>query len=550
MKYTNLYRVEPYKERVDRLETYFSNQSNNAKVLDVGRQKLRENIKILAHKEKELFQKLNVKNADELERRFHEISQEMSHFSGLYLRQSLLIPLYSEKDANRANFIKAIEELIKKWLLEQEGVIIENCTEEVKHSIEVILRNLNKDKEKKIGLFHQRKKRNFSDSITFALATKNRVEKLQKLLKEEWIKVQKEGRKKNNQTFYDAAEKYFKVEAGEGENVTWFTITEQETADHFDNEKTRKDKSADLLKYLEQFLPLPEEKMALFRESFWHVILKSDYNAIFVGKNIKQITGLLGEIAGIYYLCRLFGCHPDQSKTIVNESIFHWRGGLGNPHQDIQIYGKGIQIKNSSQDFLSHELEIDFMTSNLNTFLDRVADMGLSESAILMLENYFRTYEFNVPYAKTPGKKKPIFVEKITKDNRKKFLPSREKLEQVSRDVDLLLSAFASSFMYMDVGKKAGEDANLLFITANAAIKTASDLLREVLHAMNTAPQNIPVRIKSSLDDNKVNIVSVLNEDPSALEKKEETKDINSKYDSVSIATAYRFNIASFLSKF
>lgn len=549
MKYTNLYHVEPYKERVDRLETYFSNQSNNAKVLNVGRQRLREDITILEHKERELFQKLNVKNADELEIRFHEISQEMSHFSGLYLRESLLIPLYSEKDANRAKFIKAIEELVKKWLLEQEGVIIENCTEEVKLSIEVILRNLNKDKKKKIGLFHQRKQSNFSDSITFALATKSRVEKLQKLLKEEWIKVQKEGRKKSNQTFYDAAERYFEVEAGGSENVTWFTITEQKTAAHFDDE-TKKNKSEKLLKYLEQFLPLPEEKKALFRESFWHVILKSDYNAIFVGKNIKQITGLLGEIAGIYYLCRLFGCHPDQSKEIVKESAFHWRGGLGNPHQDIQLYGKGIQIKNSSQDFLNHELEIDFMTSNLKTFLDRVALMGLSESAILMLENYFRTYEFNVPYAKIPGKKKPIFVEKVTKDNREKFLPSREKLEQVSKDVDLLLSAFASSFMYMDVGKKTGEDTNLLFITANATIKTASELLRKVLHAMNTTPQNMPVRVKSSLDDNKVNIVSVLNKDPSALEKKEEIKDINSKYDSVSITTAYRFNIASFLSKF
>jgi sugar phosphate isomerase/epimerase len=47
VKYTNLYKLDPYKERVSQLEDYFNTQKNNAKILEFGRARLREDIKIL-----------------------------------------------------------------------------------------------------------------------------------------------------------------------------------------------------------------------------------------------------------------------------------------------------------------------------------------------------------------------------------------------------------------------------------------------------------------------------------------------------------------------
>jgi hypothetical protein len=68
--------------------------------------------------------------------------------------------------------------------------------------------------------------------------------------------------------------------------------------------------------------------MTILEEAIQDILTSSGGLAFFVGENINKITGILGEIQGMYYLRELLG---DKAKVI-------WRGGtktgLGNtdPH--------------------------------------------------------------------------------------------------------------------------------------------------------------------------------------------------------------------------
>lgn len=519
-KYTNLYRLEPYKERVSRLEGYFNGQKNNAKVLEFGKARLREDIKILQRKEDELFKKLNIKNAKELEIRFQEIRKEMAQFSGSYLREAFILPLKSERDEKKATLSLTINKVIDSWLPEVDMSI--------EDEISIILEKLNAKKKGSFGSFSNRSGKKYSSGIEFVFATKERIKRMEEILKEEGYEdVKIEGRD------------------------TWFKITEQKTGESF-SEDQKKEKSLEILNLLKQHLSLKSEHLLLFEKCFWHVISESNYDAVFIGKNVKNVTGLLGEISGVYYLCRLFNSSPVAAKNIVkdlsvqSEIDISWIGGLGNPHRDIILAGKGVQVKNTSQDFLKHDIEVDFLSLNLKSFVKRIEELGVGELASSMIENYFRTYEFNVPYVRKGKKFEKGIASGKKAGKQQDFIKTRERLFNISKDVDILLSVFASNFMYMDV-EEGITDTNLLFLTANAAIKTASELLEDILNELEGDSSGLPVRIKSSPTDSSFNIVSVLNKDEDALRRKEDVKNSESKLDNVKITTAYKFNIASYI---
>ena len=553
MAYKNIYRLAPYSERVSQLESYFKGQLNNTSIINAGKSRLQNDIDTLQAKEKALFIKLGVKNEDELEAKFQKINQELSHLSGTYLRNAFIEPLKAQGDKSSLDFLTAADELFKIWIEESQTQINEMTAQKIIELVsdKLIIDEKNSTKEiiirRKGAPYKSRKESNFPDAITFILATPSRKRRLKELIEHEYKNQLSKKKKDRNVNFMKSAKSLLSdVTVSQQGYSTWFSITEKQTQSDAENIslQNRQAKSREILNLI-----LPHVKgvdIPLFEQVFDYLMVESNYKYFYVGENINQVTGFLGELSGLYYLCRLFDCSPGQAGSMGVE----WRGGKINPrtghdyHTDIILQGKGVQIKNTTKDLKSQVMDIGFWGVKLDSFLTRMATLGLSASALSEVENYFRTYEFNVPYIKT----KNGFEEKedITNDV---FRQEKSRLEQVANDVDILLSCFASEFMYLDVGRSIDDisDANLLFIMGNATIKTASSLLRKALQAMGSSTENTPIQITSHLEKGGYNIVSALNRDATLLYSQHQSEDAGKGLGSIKISTQYRFNLASFI---
>lgn len=539
MGYKNVYRLSDYTERVSYLESALKGQSNNSAILQQGKARLSADIKVLQAKEKALFLKLGVKDENELEQKFLAINQELSHLTGTYLKKVFIEPAQGQGDKNIASFIAAAKEAIPILLAEAEEEIIEAAGQTVIDKLTQVL-NANKGTG---GKFGARKRVNFEDEIAFILATPSRKKRLETLMMQKYQKTQgKRGYGKFNKAMNE-----FIITSNSSSGKTWLDITGMLSGEGSKNLslEERQAKSEEIYQLI---LPhIGGADLPLFRRVYQYLVRESQYTGVFVGRNVKDITGFLGELSGLYYLCRMFNCLPEQANSVNIE----WRGGLINPktnhqyHRDIILKGKGVQIKNTTKDLQQTFSDIRFWDVKLESFLDRLSSMGLSIYAEReLIETYFRTMEFNVPYIKDQdGFKKQ---EDVSNEG---FRNEKEKLRTLSNDVDILLSCFAADFMYMEMGRSIDDitDANLLFMIGNSALKTASTLLRQALNALGTNPNNTPIKITSHLSEGGYNIVSALNRDKTLLKGQHQEEDSGRGMESVKISTFYRFNLASFI---
>lgn len=250
-----------------------------------------------------------------------------------------------------------------------------------------------------------------------------------------------------------------------------------------------------------------------------HVLTENPYE-FFIGKNENQITGSLGEIQSLFYLCLLTG--DTTGKEVLGSNLF-WRGGkLQNgikPHQDIVLNNLGIQIKNTTKDLLKDDLDVGFKSKKLFEFL---SDIGITDSNIKNLFiNYFCTYVFNVPYIYKQDEDK--YVQSPYADENfgegKEFNITREELISLQSDIDKLMSLFSAIIMYMDIEEGVEKlDANILYILGGTTAITASQIINDTL--VKFGDVNKVSSFQGELDvksSGKYNIVTKLNNDKNIL---------------------------------
>ena len=209
---------------------------------------------------------------------------------------------------------------------------------------------------------------------------------------------------------------------------------------------------------------------------FDHMLGKNEY-MFFVGKNEKQITGLIGEITAMILFYDLVGEYPSVSWAAQNTGLSGTQDSA-----DIIIWdGYGIQVKNSTKDFDSSEINGKGHTIGFSevSFENLGSTLGFQYQPI---ENLYSTDAYNIGYTwseKDGGGS--VFVAGANAN----FSAIREGIEQLEQEFEHLMATYASALLYMaDVRNSgqtfySGDIGNVLYMV-NLIPYRASDMLERI----------------------------------------------------------------------
>jgi hypothetical protein len=162
---------------------------------------------------------------------------------------------------------------------------------------------------------------------------------------------------------------------------------------------------------------------------------------------------------------------------------------------------------------------------------------------------YFATYRFNVPYIVSGEKfQRADRARESGKnpDKGKEFNKSYDALRALKKDVNKLLSVFASSFLYMNVGTPLNADRNLLYLIGGTALVSASEILTHIKNELSRGGTT-PIRVTSTIPSDNINIVTALNNNPKLLKTQDEKETLsNNLLAGITIGVDYRFKINNF----
>lgn len=194
-------------------------------------------------------------------------------------------------------------------------------------------------------------------------------------------------------------------------------------------------------------------------------MLRQDPYCFFCGKNIQKITGVLGELQGLFILRALItgkntGSVPKGVKWTANTKDIKGK----DLHSDILIGKMGVQSKSTKKDIKTTGLEdVSFTTLTFNHFIERISENGdyLSQTIIDAIQNLYGIDTFNI---------------EVHPD----FHGTRLKIEEMVESLDPLFSAYAQTLMYMN-GKdiKVG-DGNGIYLIAGTTLIAASTILKDI----------------------------------------------------------------------
>lgn len=500
-RYQDVYTTAEYEQRVKDIDIYLKDLLNNGFV-DTLKNKVQDEIKSLRTKEKHIFEILRIHEDDPkkrlkiLNQRIEDYRKAVFNLSGTGLNEEVIAILKEENAARYTFFKQKTYELVEKEILPQ---VSENLTtdEAINQFIGVYLDYI------KNALGEENKRRYWSEKgisksdlgkIAFSSLTPEQRKRWEAIIEEKF-----EVNYKNNQL-----------------NVVfnWQTITKNKTPTQArEDEAKGKLNVTRINNQVINFIKnIVSDDKALIEDIIRNKILSKNKYAFFVGENINDIIGILGEIQGVYYLAKLLGATNTNQMNNVE-----WRGGTmtgannAKPHQDIVLDQFGIQVKNSiEEDF--HE--IDFANASLETVLNKTS---LSTDVKNLIMNFYGTRNFNVPYDFSNESGTYIVAASpeaaIESSVKPDYIASYYKLESLNNDIEQLLSLCASAFLYMDVAKVGQQvDANSLYLIGGSAFITASLILTNILEGLDNIQRSIKFSLKDSDKVNSKNIVSAMNE--------------------------------------
>ncbi len=521
-KYEDIYTTEQLQARVTDIENALLSNSNMAISFVISKEtELKRQLKELQNKEKEMFKLFgnDINNIDDLNKQLEKYRENVLTLSGPQLYKEYLYQIRNKNEASATLFNEAVQELIQDIINENNpiGEKIKGAWDEVVH--EWVMSELNTQLSKS-----QNKHFSFSSKAGW-----RGISSLGELQAHLFTPEQQEGFRKlmqlriANKTQDSAMVRYLNERQAirsNGKSVTfvWTKVTGETKPT--EAKKTFGEKGITEINEIIKQRIIDDVKGAENKELIRIIIdyvLKKENVAFFVGQNENAITGILGEIQALYYICSLTGLKP-------NDADVKWQGGLPEdgkqPHRDIVLKNFGIQVKNTTKDILSGKngMEVGFWELKLDTFLDR---LGLNDEVRTLFENFYGTCVFNIPYIYDPSQEKGSKYIKTREGGTSypTYNVNREYLLSMQKQIDILMSVYTAAIMYMDTTNQIKEvdtdDLNSLYILGGVTAVTASQILKKVLNILKQLRENptmIGVQTDLSVKANSdMNIVTALN---------------------------------------
>ena len=253
-----------------------------------------------------------------------------------------------------------------------------------------------------------------------------------------------------------------------------------------------------------------------------------DTYVYFVGKNVHDVTGLLGEIKGMYYLAKLFGDGTSIPKGLAWQGGKHIGESGAKPHADLLFEGIGIQVKNTTKD-IDEYFTSRFNEAKLETILNEI-----EEQYRQTIGEYFTLRTFNVPYyiVKKTGIAKNGFHKGGDKSKYNNFSQRAEHLKSLNQLVVEALAIFAASMMYINTNE-IGLDKNSIYFVAGKSFILSSSILEDIYSQIHGIEGHNNFKITPSISQN---IIQAYNEG-------ERNVSIDQARANVSLASSYTFKI-------
>lgn len=506
LSYSDVYRVATYGPRVKDIgEEIQKQKAEGSNVIFFARQKIQEQIDTLKEKEARIFSLLGVKDINELNKRIKDFQEATINFNGSALYSNFIGILEAQNQREFIAFDKAVNEVINKEVLNDVNNYIEREGKDT--AVQQVLHFLNTEgfTQSKRTTHQYYSKKGMSTIQFFPNSfTRNQQKKWKEILKS-YAKKEGYNDVKNWDLTVNSHDDSLQVD------FTWFNAIS-----NGGNKPLSKTEAVNLDDKIileinntikNKILEYVGKDRDLISDIIDEILSTQDGKyAFFVGRNTNAIEGILGEIQGMYYIRKLLGTNYYSTGNIVR-----WRGGTRegvdstNPHQDLQIVSIlgeafGIQIKNTTSELeIKNDLkintkrldkEVTFTKGTISNIVSKMQQIAPIDDGISgLLETYYGTLKFNVPYHRDKRRKKGERFRpglRMKDKNAPEYKDLHDQLLGYQSQIDSLLSIFAAAFMYLDAFDfSQGGDFNSLYLIGGAAFITASSVLETVLENLN-----------------------------------------------------------------
>ena len=258
-------------------------------------------------------------------------------------------------------------------------------------------------------------------------------------------------------------------------------------------------------------------------------VLSEKEDVFFVGKNAKDLTGILGEIQALFYMLVI-------TNGKENAPYADWIGGIGSqkPHTDVLLKlaaeNFGIQVKNTtSAEGAKKEIEFQsfgisgwndtnktmqyvskgqgfFNFNNTKDALKNFDLMGLPGDLAEAIQSLLLMDTFNVMYNWEDGVAK--------EGTNSKFQGTRNSIEGYAVKCQQVMVSFIVSMMYMQVNNLSNGNSNILYIIAGTTAVSAATILSEIINELDNELSSFRMSMKTGLNrrNGQTTIVDVIND--------------------------------------
>lgn len=292
-------------------------------------------------------------------------------------------------------------------------------------------------------------------------------------------------------------------------HIDWYSITEGRTAKWASKNLTSAQIQEKNMKIKQFILQHINGNYQSIVSNYIDMMLgpKLDNTMFFVGQNLNDITGILGEISAVVAVASLL-------KGVNKNEILQWVASnkVNGKQLSIDIILKGIggiQVKNTSRDIdRIPEIDIHFAEGDASDILGKLEQY--TGYQMTDLETIFESESFNVPATLQGGKfvetsLGAVFYHGYDPKDWDDFVEAYWLMDDVIQQVHQFMTAFAPDFLYMSGGWKFqnqlatlyqtldvfGTGGNIMYIVAgrpqlmSTSLKIIQDDLRKLLYLQN-----------------------------------------------------------------
>lgn len=229
---------------------------------------------------------------------------------------------------------------------------------------------------------------------------------------------------------------------------------------------------------------------------------------LFAGQNApKKLTGLLGEIQGLYYIRSII-----KNKNI-NDASVKWMATEAvsgkQPHTDLLLKTAlgdfGIQVKNTTMSAAKQEINFQSFKSEILKLTDTGAtfempnvfsnyiDLGKDSEMFEAISTLIMMESFNVPYIWKDKRAHNAEIEQVPV-----FEPTRREIENAARLAEKAFNMYAASLMYMQLSSEVNLDAggsNSLYLIGGSLAITSASILIDIINNLEKEIQSFRLSV-------------------------------------------------------